>query len=160
MVNPAYIIAEMACSHEGDLNLAKKIIAGAGKAAADAVQFQIYTLAERVVPQHPQYDLLGELEFSQDTWTELAGLVRNQYPEMQIIACVYETFSVDFAERIQVDAYKIHSADLSNPQLLRYVAGTGKRIDLSVGASSLDEITQAVDRIRSVSQCPIWLMYG
>jgi len=160
MAESTHIIAEMACSHEGDLELAKKIIAGAGDAEADAIQFQIYTLAERVVPHHPEYELLQRLEFSQDQWTELAGMVRSQYPDMQIIACVYETLSVDFAERIQVDAYKIHSADLSNPQLLQYIAGTGKRIDLSVGASSLDEITQAIDCIKSASACPIWLMYG
>jgi sialic acid synthase SpsE len=67
---------------------------------------------------------------------------------------------VRIAERIQADAYKIHSADLSNPKLLTEVAATGKRIDLSVGASTLDEITQAVDRLKNRTDAPVWLMYG
>ena len=59
-----------------------------------------------------------------------------------------------------VDAYKIHSSDLSNPYLVKYVAETGKRIDLSVGGSSIDEIQTALEWIRSTSDSEIWLMYG
>ena len=120
----------MACSHEGNIELAKKIIAGAGDAGADAIQFQIFDQVERATPNHPDFDLLGQLEFSHDEWTELTHLVRQQYPEMDIIACVYEHGSVDFSLKLGVDAYKLHSADLSNPNMIEYVAGTGKRIDL------------------------------
>lgn len=160
MQTRTYIIAEMACSHEGQPELAKKIIDGAGAAGADAIQFQIYTHKERAVPQHPDFQLLGKLELARTEWTDLASYTRHHFPGMEIVACVYETDSVEFAERIQVDAYKIHSADLSNPHLLKEVAATGKRIDLSVGASTLDEITQAIAVIRSVSSVPLWLMYG
>ena len=79
---------------------------------------------------------------------------------MQIIACVYERGSADFAESIDVDAYKLHSADLSNPYLIRHVAAAGKRIGLSVGASTLGEIRTAVNWIQGTSDCEIWLMYG
>ncbi len=160
MARRVYIIAEMACSHEGDPDLAKKIIDGAGKAGADAVQFQIFSQKERAVPHHPDFDLLGKLELSDRDWTDLAGYARRLYPEMEIIACVYEDTGVRIAERIQADAYKIHSADLSNPRLLNRVASTGKRIDLSVGASTLDEITRAVDLLRNRTDAAVWLMYG
>ncbi len=155
-----YIIAEMACSHEGDVELAKKIIDGAGRANADAIQFQIYQQAERVAPGHPDFELLGKLEFSQRQWEELAAYSRKRYPWMNIIACVYERGSVDFAESIGVEAYKLHTADLSNPHLVKYVASTGKRIDLSVGASTLDEISAAIGWIKESSESTIWLMYG
>jgi sialic acid synthase SpsE len=79
---------------------------------------------------------------------------------MQIIACVYEPSSVDLSERIGVDAYKIHSADLSNPYLIQYVARTGRRIDLSVGASTLLEIQTAIAWIRELGNDNLWLMYG
>jgi sialic acid synthase SpsE len=79
---------------------------------------------------------------------------------MQIIGCVSERKSVDFCERINVDSYKLHSSDLSNPYLVNYVAQTGKRIDLSVGASTLDEIETALEWIRNKSQSEIWMMYG
>lgn len=157
---PIVIIAEMACSHEGDPDLARKIIEGSGRAGADAIQFQIWSLANMVVPHHPEYEKLKRIELSQEQWAELAAYARNRYPEMQIIACVYECSSVEFAESINIDAYKLHSGDLPNPYLVKYVADTGKRIDLSVGASTNDEIQTAIEWVRSVSQSEIWLMYG
>jgi len=155
-----YIIAEMACSHEGDPALGRKIIEGAGQAGADAIQFQIWSLKDVDVPHHPDYAMRKRLEFPYKVWAELADYTRKNYPSMQIIGCVYEQRSVDFCGTIGVDAYKLHSADLSNPNFVKVVAATGKRIDLSVGASLLNEIQAAIEWIRSVSQSDICLMYG
>lgn len=155
-----YIIAEMACSHEGDPDLARTIIAGATKADADAIQFQIWKAKDMVVPSHPDLPLLKKIELSPETWKALATEVRSSAPEMDIIACVYERGVVDFCESIDVDAYKLHASDLSNPYLVKHVAGTGKRIDLSVGASTIEEISTAVKWIRDTSESEIWMMYG
>lgn len=152
-----HIIAEMACSHEGDPALARKIIDGAGHAGADSIQFQIWSLKDTVVPHHPDYQMLTRIELSRDIWRDLANYVREKYPAMQIIACVYERSSVDFAQSLAVDAYKIHSADLSNPVLIKYVAQTQKRIDLSVGASTTGEMQSALEWIGGHDT---WLMYG
>jgi sialic acid synthase SpsE len=163
MIRKTHIIAEMACSHEGDPALARKIIDGAGAAGADAIQFQIWSLKDTVVPHHPDYPMLTRIELSRDSWTDLANYARDKYPSMQIIACVYERTSVDFAEGINVDAYKIHSADLSNPVLINYVAQTNRRIDLSVGASTTGEIQSALEWIsagRTNHDPATWLMYG
>lgn len=155
-----FIIAEMACSHEGDPALARKIIDGAGAAGADAIQFQIWLAEDMMVPHHSDFPILQRIELDRRSWRELASYARQNYPLMQIIACVYERASVDFSETIKVDAYKLHSADLSNPSLIKYVAATGKRIDLSVGASTIEEIRLAVDWIRETSDSEIWMMYG
>jgi len=155
-----YIIAEMACSHDGSAELARKIIGGAGQAKADAVQFQIWTLADMMVPDHPAYEAVKKLELSREQWRELTGYTREHYPDMHIIACVYEEGSVGFAQEMGVDAYKIHSADLSNPRLMKHVAATCKRIDLSVGASTVEEIQNAVQWIKQSSDSEIWMMYG
>jgi sialic acid synthase SpsE len=158
--NEIYIIAEMACSHDGVPDLARKIIDGAGNAQADAIQFQIWKLAEMMVPHHPEFPSVSEIELTQEEWRSLAQYTRDRYPGMEIIACVYERSSVDFCETFDVDAYKIHSSDLSNPYLIEYVSATGRRIDLSVGASTLDEIETAIEWIKRGSDAPIWLMYG
>jgi sialic acid synthase SpsE len=155
-----FIIAEMACSHEGDPQLARTIIDGAGRAGAGAIQFQIWRLKEILVARHPDYQKCARLEISQPDWSELAGYVRQRYPNMQIIACVQDGPSIDFCETIAVDAYKLHSSDLSNPPIVKRVAKTGRRIDLSVGASTIDEIQKALEWIRSESDSQVWLMYG
>jgi len=155
-----FIIAEMACSHEGDPILARKIIDGAGQAGADAIQFQIWLLADIMVPHHPEYEKVRNLELSRQEWVKLAHYVRERYPNMELIACVSEQKSVDFSESINVDSYKLHSADLSNPDLVKYLAQTGKRVDLSVGGSTLEEIQTAINWIRDTSQSEIWMMYG
>ena len=155
-----YVIADMACSHEGDTGLAMKIIDGAGQAEADAIQFQMWSLDDMMVPHHHDFEKNKNLEISREEWASLAQYTRDLYPEMHIIACVYEASSVDFAERIGVDAYKLHASDLSNPHLVKLVSELGRRIDLSVGASTLDEISSAIQWIRNVPEAEIWLMYG
>ena len=161
-----YVIAEMACSHEGKPSLARTIIDAAGTAQADAIQFQVWSLADMVVPHHPDYPMLTKIELTREAWADLFNYARERYPQMQIIACVYERGSVDFCESCGADAYKIHSADLSNPYLIEHVARTGKRIDLSIGASTVTEIQTAIEWIteagtdRSPGAANIWLMYG
>lgn len=160
MNGPTYIIAEMACSHEGRPDLARAIIDAAGRAGADAVQFQIWSVSEIATPNHPDYEKLTRIAMSRQEWAGLATYVREKHPGLQIIACVYGRDTVDFCEDILVEAYKLHSSDLSNPFLLKYVAQTGKRIDLSVGASTMTEIQSAVEWIRGAGNNAIWLMYG
>ncbi len=158
--DPVYIIAEMACSHDGNPQLAETIIDGAGTAGADGIQFQVWQARDIMVPHHPAFEQLNKLEMTRAQWSGLASYVRSNYPLMEIVACVYDRKSVDFCQEIDVDAFKLHSADLSNPHMIRHVAQTGKRIDLSVGASTLDEIQQAIEWIRETSDTEIWLMYG
>jgi len=159
-IRAVYVVADMACSHDGKLRLAKQIIDGVGRSGASAIQFQIWELQHIMVPYHPQYDFVAQVEFPYDSWRELAAYTRDRFPHLKIIGCVYEPISVDFCEEIDVDAYKVHAADLSNRGLIKYIASTGKRIDLSVGASTLDEITKAIDWLKCTSESNIWLMYG
>ncbi len=160
MADMTHIIAEMACSHEGDPDRGRTIIEGASEAGADSIQFQIWKLDEMVVPHHEDYDILSDIEMSYEQWGMLAEFVEAQEHVMDIIACVYELRSVDFTEDLGVEAYKIHSSDLSNPALVKRVAETGKRIDLSVGGSTIDEMQTAIEWIRSTSDSEICLMYG
>ncbi len=150
----------MACSHEGDPTLARTIIDAAGQAGADAIQFQIWRLASTVAPQHRDYQRIARLEMSQAVWAELAAYVRRRHPDMQIIACVQDHESIDFCESIPVDAYKLHSSDLSNPPIVKHTAKTLRRIDLSVGGLTIDEIQQTLQWIHGAGDAEIWLMYG
>lgn len=156
----SFIIAEMACSHDGSVELAEKIIDGAIEAGANAIQFQIWRHQDMVVPSHPDVDLLRKLELSHAQWEKLTEYVRKKAPGMEIIACVYDSASGEFAHELGVNAFKIHTADLSNPLLLRKIAEFGKRIDLSVGSSTFEEISDAISWIGEEGDPKIWLMYG
>lgn len=136
-----YLIAEMACSHDGNPDLAIKIIDGAGQSGADAIQFQVWGVDEMVVPSHPDREKLKSLEFSQDQWVSLAQYVKRHYPSLEIITCIYGAKSLGFCETIGVSAYKIHAGDLTNEDLLKKAASTGKRLDLCMGASTISEIS-------------------
>ena len=159
-LHKTFVIAEMACSHEGDPALARTIIDAAGTAGADAIQFQIWRVADIMVPHHPDYRKNSRLQFSDQGWDELAAYVHRRYPDMQIIGCVQNRDIVELCESFPVAAYKLHSSDLSNPEIVTRVAETGRRIDLCVGASTLDEIETAIEWIRAASDAEIWLMYG
>jgi len=154
------IIAEMACSHEGDIDLAKKIIDAAAFAKSDVIQLQVWSLQYMMSPQRSEYDLLRKIEFSKQEWTQLVSYSRENYPDMLVYVCVYEHSTIDFIDGLGVDGYKLNSSDLSNPLVLNKVAMTGKPINLSVGASTVTEIQTAVALINSISEAPITLMYG
>jgi sialic acid synthase SpsE len=155
-----FVIAEMACSHEGDPALARTIIDAAGAAGADAIQFQIWRVRDIMVPHHPDYGKNSRLQLPDRVWSELAAYVHGRHPHMQIIGCVQNRDVVDLCESFPVAAYKLHSSDLSNPEIVKQVAQTGRRIDLCVGASTLGEIETAIEWIRGASSSEIWLMYG
>ena len=155
-----FIVSEMACAHEGDIELAKAIIDGSAVAKADAVQLQIWSLTNMMSPQRKEYELLQRIEFSQDEWKNLVNYSREKYPKMKVYVCVYEHSTIEFINSLGIDGYKLNSSDLSNPLVLEKVAKTGKPINLSVGASSIAEIQSAVDKIKSISKSNITLMYG
>lgn len=152
------VVAEMACSHEGDISLAKKIIDSAAYAGSDVIQLQIWSLKYMMTPNRKEYDLLKDLEFDKKQWTDIVNYSRDLYPRMQIYVCAYEHSTIEFIDSLGVDGYKINSSDLSNYLVLEKIANTGKPINLSVGASSLAEIQYAIDQIKSDSK--ITLMYG
>lgn len=160
-MNSPFVIAEMACAHDGSMENASVIVEGAIQSKANAVQFQIWKPTECVVPDHPDFELLNRIDLGYENWKQLILETRNKRPGLEIIACVYGVESAKFAAENGVSIFKIHTSDLSNPVLLQTCAKLAKRIDLSVGGSYDDEIESAIHMIKSSSKdCEIWLMYG
>lgn len=155
-----YIIAEMACSHEGNVDLAKFIIESAYKAHADAIQFQVWQRELIMSPSHADYGVLESVQLDQNEWQSLVDYTRTACPSLSIIACIYETTSLDFCNAANVDAFKIHATDINNLHFLRKVGQKKKRVDLSIGACTAEEIETAITLLID-GGCPeIWLMYG
>lgn len=154
------VVAEMACSHEGSLDLMHTISQAVYEAKADILQLQIWALPHMMSPARKEYGLLEKIEFSYDEWTTIVRTIREKFKGLKIFVCVYEHNSLDFINDLGIDGYKLNSSDLTNYLVLDKVASFKLPIHLSVGASTVSEIQFAINRLRENNAEEITLMYG
>jgi N-acetylneuraminate synthase len=151
---PCFVIAEIGINHNGDIDLAKRLISVAAAACCDAVKFQkrtvdvVFSAAELAKPRENPFgltngDLKYGLEFGQEEYEEIDDFCKSL--KMQLFASPWDEQSVDFLEQFGPSVYKIASASLTDDHLLRHIRGTGKPVILSTGMSSYDEIDHAVE---------------
>ena len=147
----------MANSHEGKLTHAKKIVEGASKAGADAIKFQKFTANELAERDHENYGLYKRLEMNIREWNELIKFTKNK--KLKVFVDVFGVQSAKNISKLGIDGYKIHSADISNPNLIQFLARTKKPILLSTAGCLLNEVDEA---IKSLAKIPkeIALMHG
>lgn len=156
--NPIYIIAEMACAHDGDINKAKKLVDAAVEAKADAVQLQFFSPDDLVTPDHDVYGLLHQINFSREKWREIYDYARRF--AIDVFACTYDVPSAKLAFNLGVDGIKLNSSDLSNPDLIQIVAESKIPYTLGTGASTYEEIAQAVNTSFAHGGDQIIIMHG
>lgn len=153
-----YVIAEIGVNHGGSLELAKRLIDLAQEGGADAAKFQTYkadTLASRNSPAY--WDLAKEPTTSQfKLFQKYDSFGPEEYRELarhcgvrgvDFVSTPFDSAAVEMLDEL-VPFFKIASADLTNTPLLRQVAGKGKPVVLSTGASTPDEIAEAVSTLR------------
>src|SRR6202020_1223154 len=146
---PCYIIAEIGINHNGDIDLARRLISVAVAAGCDAVKFQkrtvdvVYTPEELAKPRENPFgptngDLKYGLEFEREEYEEIHAFCKSV--KMLWFASPWDEASVDFLERFEVPVYKVASASLTDDRLLRGIRATGKPVILSTGMSTYAEI--------------------
>jgi N-acetylneuraminate synthase len=151
---PCFIIAEIGINHNGDLDLAKRLISVAVAAGCDAVKFQkrtvevVYTPEELAKPRENPFgptngDLKHGLEFEQEEYEEIDAFCKSI--KMTWFASPWDEQSVDFLDQFKPPVYKIASASLTDDHLLRHIRAKGKPIILSTGMSTYQEIDHAVN---------------
>lgn len=151
---PVYVTAEIGINHNGDLDLAKRLISVAVAAGCDAVKFQkrtidvVYTAEELAKPRESPFgatngDLKRALEFGFAEYKEIDAYCRAV--KMPWFASCWDEESVDFINLFDVPCFKIASASLTDDNLLRHIRATGKPIVLSTGMSTIEEIDHAVE---------------
>ncbi len=151
---PCYIVAEIGINHNGDLDLAKKLINVAAAAGCSAVKFQkrtlevVYTKEELARPRESPFgttngDLKHALEFGREAYVEIDRYCR----EIKIpwFASCWDEQAVDFIAQFDVPCFKIASCSLTDDNLLRHTRKTGKPVVLSTGMSTLEQIDNAVE---------------
>jgi N,N'-diacetyllegionaminate synthase len=156
--NRPYIIAEMACAHDGYVDKAYKLIDMAVDAKADAVQFQIFHTDEIVVPGHHLHSVLLKIEFSEKEWIDLAVYAKSK--KIHVMVCTYDVASVGLAVKMNADGIKLNSADLLNFDVLGAVSDSGLPFTLGTGASTVDEIAAALTFLGELGANNVILMHG
>jgi N-acetylneuraminate synthase len=155
--HPTYIIAEAGINHNGDLDIAKKIIDAAAHAGADAVKFQKRT-PEVCTPLDQQkqmrdtpwgyisyLDYRYKVEFNEEQYREIDRHCEEK--GIDWLVSVWDEPSVDFMEKFDTPAYKLASASLTDHNLLKHVRKTGKPVIISTGMSTMEEIHKGVNAV-------------
>ena len=154
-MKPTYIIAEIGINHNGSLETAKKLIDIAAIAGCDAVKFQKRN-PDVCVPEH-QKSVMRDTPWGQMTYLDYKYKVEFEKREYDIIdeyckekniawsASPWDLDSLQFLMGYDIPFIKIPSAMITNEELMRASAATGKKIIFSTGMSTMEEIDQAVE---------------
>lgn len=156
--NAPYIIAEMACAHDGEFDKAKALIDSAVDAEADAVQLQFFVSGETVTPHHEAYDILQQIEFSAEQWGLLFAYAEQK--GIHVFVCTYDVPSVELAVKLGAHGIKLNSADLSNPEVVTAVSKSGIPFTLGTGASTFEEIKRGLNLAQEAGAQEVVLMHG
>ena len=161
------IVGEIGINHNGDLDIAKKLIDGAKEAGADAVKFQkrdINLVYESSMLDSPRESPWGTtqreqkegLEFSNEAYEE----IQNHCAENQIdwFASAWDVNSQKFLRDFDCKFNKVASAMLTHMELLELIAEEKKHTFISTGMHTLEEIRKVVDLFKG-KECPFELMH-
>ena len=156
-----YIIGEIGINHQGDINIAKRLIDIAAASGCDAVKFQKRN-PEICVPDHQKLtprkwkgedmtylEYKYKIEFGKEEYDEI-----DKYCEQQGIswsASPWDIDSLNFLSQYDIPFLKLPSAMLTNDELLEGCISTGKKIIFSTGMSTQEEINHAVE-VLSISK--------
>jgi N-acetylneuraminate synthase len=152
---PCYFIAEIGLNHNGDIEIAKKLIDTAVFAGCDAVKFQKRT-PELCVPMDQRevmrdtpwgrmtyMDYRYRVEFGEKEYAEIDRYCKEK--GIDWYASCFDEEAVDFIEQFNPVAYKLASSFITNEDLMNYTRKFGKPIIMSTGMSTMEQIRHAVD---------------
>jgi N-acetylneuraminate synthase len=150
---PCFVVAEIGINHNGDIDLAKRLIDVAANAGCDAVKFQkrtvdvVYTEDELAKPRESPFgetngDLKRGLEFGFDEYMAIDAYCRER--GILWFASCWDEASVDFMDAFEPPCYKIASALLTHLDLLLHTRRKKRPLIMSTGMSTSDEIDEAV----------------
>ncbi|QPH98683.1 N-acetylneuraminate synthase [Campylobacter concisus] len=157
MSNRVFIIAEAGVNHNGDINLAKKLIDVAVKAGADAVKFQTFK-AQNLVSKNAQkanyqkqttnknesqFDMIKKLELNENMHKELIAYCKEE--NITFLSTPFDSDSIKLLHELEIGTFKIPSGEITNLPYLRQIGGLNKKIILSTGMANLGEVEAAIE---------------
>jgi N,N'-diacetyllegionaminate synthase len=161
-----HVVAEAGTNHNGDLGTGEKLVEVAAASGADSVKFQVIYPEGLYLPAFPEnggYRPNEVIEarrkgmLSDDGYRRLAELARER--GIPLSASVFDTRGLDLLEELDPPYFKLASVDLNNVSFVREVAERGRRVVLSTGMSTLDEVEQSVEAFLSTGNSDLVLMH-
>ena len=158
-MNKTLIIAEAGVNHNGDINIAKRLVDEAKKAGADIVKFQTFVpellsskktkmanyQKKNLGEEDSQLNMLRKLALSFDSFVELSDYCKKI--GIKFLSTPFDLQSISFLDNLQ-DIWKIPSGELTNYPYLVEIAKTNKPVILSTGMCSMEEIEESLNVLR------------
>lgn len=153
-----FIIAELSGNHGHDIEIAKKTIKSMKESGANAVKLQTYTPDTITIDSDKEYFQInhGTLWDGQNMYNlykkaytpwewhkELQEYAKSL--ELIFFSAPFDKTAVDFLEELNIPVYKIASPEITDINLIEYVASKNKPIIISTGVATLSEIQEAID---------------
>ena len=159
--NKTLIIAEAGVNHNGNINLALKMVDIAARAKADFVKFQTYYTDDLVQKKvglakyqeknlkgvSSQYKLLKKFELSISDHLKI--IKRCKKKKIKFLSSPFDLKSIDLLKKLKLNLFKIPSGEITNIPYLRKIGALKKKIILSTGMSNTEEIKKAIKTIIS-----------
>lgn len=165
-----FIIAEAGVNHNGDFNLAKKLVDMAVECGADAIKFQTFKAEEstgayaekaeyqmeNMPVEESQLEMIRKLELPFEQFREIQSYCKEK--GILFISTPDGTESLNFLVSLNVPIIKIGSTEVSNVEYLKEIGATGKEIILSTGMSNLGEVEKAINILKSTGNQNVKIM--
>ena len=154
------IIGEAGVNHNGDLNIARKLIDVAVEAGVDMVKFQTFITEEGITgnaekakyqlsttdKKETQFEMLKKLELDREAHEEL---IRHcNHKGIRFLSTAFDHSSIDLLNELNIPLYKVPSGEITNLPYLRHIGRMGKPVILSTGMATLKEVEDAINVLR------------
>jgi len=172
MKNRTMIIAEAGVNHNGDVNIAKKMVEIAASAGADYIKFQTFKTENLVSikaklasyqqknmenAEDSQYAMLKKLEMTTQDFIDLKAHCEDCH--IGFLSTPFDSDSIAVLCEIGVPFWKIPSGEINDLPYLEIIAKTNREVVLSTGMSTIEEIQDAIDVIRRHNNKKITLLH-
>lgn len=168
-----YVIAEIGANHNGDMQLAKKMIDSAIECGADAVKFQSWTnsslIAKEEYDNNQSYDDCKKKHFgsllemvNKYALTHEGHVELKEYCDslgVDFCSTPFSESEADMLEGLEVPFFKVASMDITNTRLIKHIARKGKPVIISTGMATLAEIDKAVKTIEGEGNTDISILH-
>jgi len=152
---PCFVLAEVASAHGGSADTALKMLDAAFKMGADGIKFQLFRADDLVVRRHPSRKDFEQIALSAKEWKKILKAAKGS--GMALLAECFDAASLALAAEAGVDAYKVHTTDMENPDFIKAVGAVNKPVMFATGGVPEEAVREALDLVGRV---PVALLHG